>query len=265
MRDKAFQLVQEGKYDEALTLLRSVIEGDPSDWNSIYLAGQCCRFLNDLDGAFYYLRKATDINPNDSSVWLALGIACQLKGNWDDAIDALRKALQIDPDCVLAFNSLALTQKKMGELEKANHNYNAGAQALSRCIVMSMTNTPDNQILPHRNSRNGLWSEYAMYGAMYLVANEETIEGIAWPTGEMAEEEGLTHKHRGLLWAEHKDHDGKPVRLFLPNYFSTFYMTLRSDRTFSELMGNRGMVLEMLGKQEDAQKHLQEAEEFLPR
>jgi tetratricopeptide (TPR) repeat protein len=99
MRDKAFQLMQEGKHDEALPLFRQVIESDPSDWNAIYLAGQCCRFLNNFDGAIDYLQKAADINPHEGPVWLALGIAFQLKGDWDASIDALKKALQIDPDC----------------------------------------------------------------------------------------------------------------------------------------------------------------------
>jgi tetratricopeptide (TPR) repeat protein len=265
MRDKAFQLVQEGKYDEALSLFRSVIESDPSDWNSIYLAGQCCRFLNDLDGAISYLRKATDINPNEGSVWLALGISCQLKGNWDDSIDALKNALHIDPDYVLAFNSLALTQKKMGKLENADHNYGAGTKALARCIVKGMTNDLDNQILPHKNSRNDLWSEYAMYGAMFLATNEDDIESVAWPTADMAEDEARTQKHKGLLWADQKDSDGDSFRLFLPNYFNTFHRTLHINRSYSELMGNRGLVLDMLDKQEEAQKHFQEAEEFLPR
>ena len=265
MRDKAFQLIKEAKYEEALALFRQVIELDPSDWNCIYLAGQCCRFLNDFDGATDYLQKATDINPDDGPIWLALGIAHQLKCEWEPAIDALRNALQIDPDYVLAFNSLALTQKRMGELEKADHNYNAGAKALARCIVRSMTNAPDNQILPHGNSINGLWLEYETYGAIYLVANDkntETIESIAWPTGEMAIKEERTQKHKGLLWDDCKDSAGKPVRLFLPNFFNTVFNKLSRDQTYSELMSNRGLVLEMLGKQEQAQKHFEEAEEL---
>lgn len=264
MREKAIQLVQEGKYDEALVCLRAVIEADPSDWNSVYLAGQCCRFLNDLDSAISYLRKAASINPNEGPIFLALGIACQLKGNWDAAIDALNKALQIDPDYVLAFNSLALTQKRRGELEKADHLYNAGAIALARGIVKGMTNVFDNQIFPHRNSRNDLWTEYAMHGAAFLAVNEDSLESISWPTVKMAEEEERTHKHGGLLWEDRTESNGELVRQFLPNYFVTFQFALRVDRSYSELMGNRGLVLEMLGKQEEAQKHFEEAEDFSP-
>jgi tetratricopeptide (TPR) repeat protein len=265
MRDRAFELVQAGKYDEALPLFHQVFRADPSDWNAIYLAGQCCRWLNDFDGAIDCLQQAAKINPNEGPIFLALGIACQLKEDWGAAMDALKRAIQIDPDYVLAFNSLAMTQKRMGELEKADHNYEAGAIALTRQIVKSMTNLSENPILPHGTSTNDLWTEYAVQGGLYLAAMEDRLEGIAWPTGEMAEEESRTHKHEGLLWVDQSDTDGKPLRLFLPNFFNTFRLTLQSNRTYSELMGNRGLVLEMLGKQEEAQKHFQEADEFLPR
>lgn len=264
MRDKAFQLIQEGKHDEALPLFRQLIEADPSDWNAIYLAGQCCRWLDNFDGAIDYLQKAVDINPNEGPVWLALGIAFQLKGDWDNSIEALKKALQIDPDYVLAFNSLALTQKRMGELEKADHNFQAGVLALARQIVKSIPNSPENPIFPHGSSTHNLWLEYAMKVGLHL-AIEDNLESVAWPTGEMAEEESQTHKHEGLLWVDHKDMDGKPLRVFLPNFYNAFRVTLQSDQIYSNLMGDRGLVLEMLGKEDEAQKHFQEAEEFLPR
>jgi tetratricopeptide (TPR) repeat protein len=262
MRERAFKLFQEGQYDDALTLFRSVIEADPKDWNSIYLAGQCCRFLNDIDGAVKYLLQATDINPNEPPMWLALGIAYQLKENWGDAIGALREALEIDPDYVLAFNSLALTQKKMGELEKAAHNYDAGVIALSRSIVESMINAFDNQILPHRGSTNNLWMEYATHAAMHLATSDGNIESIAMPTGETAAEEDRTHRHGGLFWVDQKGADGKLDRHFLPNYFQTFYRSLRRDRLYSQLVGNRGTVLELMGNREESQSHFQEAEDF---
>jgi tetratricopeptide (TPR) repeat protein len=264
MRDKAFQLIEEGNFAEALPLFRSVIEADPSDWNSVYLAGQCCRFMNDFDGAIEYLRRATELNSNEKSVWLALAIANQLNENWDNAIKAIKRAFKIDPDYVLAFNTLAMTQKRMGELEKADHNYNAGAEALARCILKEMSNTSDSPILTIRGSRNNLWIEYAMYAAFYIAANEDHLEAVATPNAEMAKEEERTQKHKGLFWIDQEGQDGKTFRLFLPNYFNTFHITLRRDRTYSELMGNRGLVLEMLGRQEDADKHFQEAEEFSP-
>ena len=261
MRDKAIQLVQEGKFNEALVLFRSVIEEDPTDWNAVYLAGQCCRYMGNYDKAIDYLRRATELNSIEKSVWLALAIAYQLNENWDNAIKAIKRAFEIDPDYVPAFNTLAMTQKRMGQLEKADHNYDAGAKALARCIVKDMSNSSDSLIIPIRSSRNDLWLEYALYVAL-LAAIEDHIESIATPNSEMAMAEERTQKHKGLFWIDQEGQDGKTFRLFLPNYFNTFQTTLRSDRTYSELMGNRGLVLEMLGQQKDADKHFQEPEDF---
>jgi tetratricopeptide (TPR) repeat protein len=262
MRERAINLFQEGQYNDALSLFRSVIKADPDDWNSIHLAGQCCRFLNDIDGAIKYHQQATSINPNEAPMWLALGIAYQLRENWDDAIGALREALEIDPDYVPAFNSLALTQKKMGELEKAAHNYDAGVIALSRSIVESMINAFDNQILSHRGSTNNLWMEYATRAAMHLATSDGNIESIAMPTGETAVEEDRTHRHGGLYWADQRGADENLNRYFLPNFFNAFHRSLRQERLYSQLIGNRGTVLELMGNQEEAQGHFQEAEDF---
>jgi tetratricopeptide (TPR) repeat protein len=262
MRERALKLFQEGQHGDALTLFRSVIEANPNDWNCIYLAGQCCRSLNDIDGAIKYLLEATGINPNEPPMWLALGIAYQLKENWGDAIGALREALEIDPDYVLAFNSLALTQKKMGELEKSAHNYDAGVIALSRSIVESMINAFDNQIFSHRGSTNNLWMEYATHAAVHLATSDGNIESIAMPTGETAVEEDRTHRHGGLYWVDQKGADENLNRYFLPNFFNAFHRSLRRERLYSQLIANRGAVLELMGNSEESQSHFQEAEDF---
>jgi tetratricopeptide (TPR) repeat protein len=262
MREQAYKLVRDGEYSSALKLLNNMIESDPSDWNSIYLAGQCCRHLGDIGGAISRLKRATEICPNESPVWLGLGIAHQLRSNWNEAISAIKIALEIDPDYVLAFNSLAFTQRKMNELAKAEHNYDAGIKALARCIIKNMENTFDGEIVPSRLTKSELWVEHVMYAALYIAANDENVGSIAWPNGKMAEEEEQTNKSGGLFWVDHIGQDGKLVRLFLPNFFNTFQYQLRRDRIYSELLGNRAMVLEMLGKQEEADAHFCEADEF---
>jgi tetratricopeptide (TPR) repeat protein len=50
-REVAIDLVNRRRYQDALPILRQVLERNPDDWNCWYLAGQCCRFLEDFDGA----------------------------------------------------------------------------------------------------------------------------------------------------------------------------------------------------------------------
>lgn len=260
--DQAINLMRAQRFSDALHSLRQAMQQDPANWNILYMAGQCCRFLNDLHGATSYLNKAVAVKPDEPSLLLALGIALQLKGSFSNAIEAFRKALEIDPDYVLAYNSLALTQKKMGDCEVALHNYGEGIKALSREIARGMVNLRDSEIFKHLSLPHTLWLEYAMLAAVYLCSLDQDVETCAWPTGEQAIEEERTERHAGLYWVDQRNVDGKNVRLFLPNYFNTFRERLRADRTYSNLIGNRGTVLELLGQHAEARRHFQEAEAF---
>jgi tetratricopeptide (TPR) repeat protein len=262
--DRAIELVRGQRFGEGLFLLRQVIDQDPSSWNAWYLAGQCCRLLNDIDGAIAHLTRAAELGADQASVFLALGIALQLRARWDDALEALRRAIEIDPDYELAYNSLALTQKKVGELDKALHNYDSGAKALARRIVKAMRNSPASPILKHRDTTGKLWLEHAVFGTLYLSSSAEGVRSIAWPTGEQVIEEERTEKHGGLYWIDLPNDEKETVRLFLPNYFNTFRESLRKDSAYANLTGNRGAVLELLGRQEEARQHFDEATEFLP-
>jgi len=212
-RDQAIELMRQQRYAEALTEFRHLISDAPSDWELLYMAGQCCRFLNDLDEAVSYLQRAAAINTREPPILLALGVAQQLNGEFEGAIGVLVQAIQIDPDYELAYNSLALTQKKTGQLEKAMHNYDAGAKALARRIVKGMTNSRSNTILGFGHSRHNIWREYAGFGALYLAAITEGIESIAWLTASQAIEEERTGQHEGLYWVDHQTSEGKNVRL----------------------------------------------------
>jgi len=229
------------------------------------MAGQCCRFLGDIDGAIEHLSRAADLKRDVAPIFLALGIAFQLRNQWGDAIETFRHALEIDPDYDLAYNSLALTQKKNGELDKALHNYDAGAKALSRRIVKSMRNDRSSLILKHQETVGTLWFEYAGYAALYLTSIAEGINNIAFPNGEHALEEETTEKHAGLYWIDGLNDRKETVRLFLPNYFNKFREILKRDAAYSTLVGNRGTVLQLLGRHDEANQHFDEAIEFQPR
>lgn len=262
--DQAIERMRGQRFGEALPLLRRAIEEDPSQWNAWYMAGQCYRFLNDIDGAIAHLARAAELRPDAAPVFLALGIAYQLRTQWADAVEAFRQAINIDPDYDLAYNSLALTQKKAGALDKALHNYDAGTKALARRLGKAMRNSRDSPILKHRDTAGALWIEYTMYVGLYLASSANGINAIAWPTGEQAMEEERTEKHAGLYWVDSSNNKGETTRLFLPNYFNTFRESLRQDTAYSNLIGNWGTVLDLLGRHDEARQHFDEAAEFQP-
>lgn len=260
--DTAAGLMRARSFVEALDILNQVVVADPSHWNAWYLAGQCYRFLGDADGAVQHLSRAADLRRDDPSILLALGIAFQQGSRWNEAIASFRRAIEIDEDFELAYNSLALTQKKRGELDKALHNYDAGVRALGRRIAKSMINSRRNPILKNRETAGRLWVEYASYAAVYIASAAGDVGSIAFPTGEMAVEEERTERHEGLYWTEVMNEKQGSVRLFLPNYFNTFLDALCNDLAYANMIGNRGTVLDLLGREDEARIHISEATEI---
>jgi len=264
--DSSIELMKVHRYSDALHLLRQAIDQDPSQWNAWYMAGQCCRFLNDIDGAIEHLSRATVLKLDEAPIFLALGIAFQLNTQWDDAIEAFRRAIEIDSDYELAYNSLALTQKKCGDLDKALHNYDAGGKALARRIMKSMQNSRNSPIFKGEETvaklKGSLWLEYALYAA-YLSSSVDGIDRIAWQSGSQVLEEERTQEHAGLYWVDNAA-SGETVRLFLSNYFNTFCVQMKQSAAYSNLIGNRGTVLELLDRHDEAGLHFDEATEFLP-
>jgi tetratricopeptide (TPR) repeat protein len=142
--DEVHRLLQSGYPAAAWELLGQRPSTTATNWEVLYLAGQCRRFLDDYSGAIALLSRSAALAPRVAPVLLALGIAYQLDERFDEAKKALALAIEVDPDYALAFNSLAMTQKLTGEWDKSVHNYDAGCKALARAIVKGMQNRPDS-------------------------------------------------------------------------------------------------------------------------
>lgn len=186
LRDEAIRLMEAQRFADALPLLLQEIQEDPSSWSNWYMAGQCHRFTNDLAEAVACLRRAAELKPDEVPVLLALGIALQLSSNYPAAVEALERAIRIDADHELAYNSLGVTLRKMRDLDRAAEVYDQGLKALSRRIVKQFTNSRANRIVPMRPTSLMLWSERAMYAALYMCGLDPKVGTLAWPTGEQA-------------------------------------------------------------------------------
>jgi len=262
IQDQILILFEQSKYNEALIQCQDSLTQQPNDAHVLYLAGQSCRFLNDFDRAIKYLEKACELQNDIAPYYLALGIAQQLKGKLQLSIGTFAKAIEIDRDYELAYNSLAYTQKKMGAYELSLENYHAAILALVRRMVKRIKNAKTNPIYKHQDLPCILWVEFALSGAQYLCAISDDVKRLSWLSGDQAILEEETEEHLGLLWYDEKDNEGYLTRVFLPNYFNTFREVLKKNTTYSEIMGNRGLVLKLLNKENEAEQHLAEAEYF---
>lgn len=262
--DAAIELMKSGKFASALPIMIEATRLFPKEYGYWHMAGQCYRFVEDLPNAIKFLKEAARLDRTEKGAFLALGIAFQIYGQFHNAIGAFTKALEIDPNYDLAFNSLALTQMKKGDYEYALHNYDEALKAMTRRLVSSFTNSPSRGITKHHDSPFSLWGEYAIFGAMFLASSDDSIEELAWPTGEFAIREEKDEGFEGLYWNDQINSSGRKTRLFLPNYFNTFEARLRDNADYSMFLRAKGTALEALGRNAEAQQHFDESDYFRP-
>ena len=258
---QAEALVRARRYQEALEILRPLLHASRPDWNALYLAGQCYRALEEPEVAADLLMRASRLATDNPAVFLALGIALQMSGHYVDSGSALGRAIVLDGDYALAYNSLAMTQKLAGDLDRSVATYDAACKALTRRIVKGFRNERTNPVAPGLAIVGTLWLEQARYGAVFLAAGDSRVSGVAWQEGPTDSETDRA-RYAGLYWDVAVDEDGRRSRVFLRNYFRTFAHTLRRDGTYAVLLGNRATVLTQLGRGRDAETHLSEAREF---
>ena len=205
MRDQAIELMKAGRYEEAFERFDKLLSRSRTDWSLFYMAGQCARFSNDLPKAAYLLQRSAALNPNEPQVYLALGIALQLTNQLSESVEAFRRAIELDGDLVSAYNSLAITQKRIGQLDLARHNLEEALKALGRCIAKDLRNERVTPIAPHPTTAGDHWTQVAIDAAMFLYARSSNISKMAWPTGQQAVEEARTRRHGGLFWEDKID------------------------------------------------------------
>ena len=261
-RDSAIELMDRRRFVDALAIFEGLIREEATDWSLYYMAGQCARFTGQLPLAADYLARSVELNKTEPATFQALGIAMQLLQRYPEAVEAFGTALELDPDNALAINSLALTQKKMGELEKALHNYTAGVYAVVRKLIKTMKNTRSHRIYEQPETEAELWMEYAAWGAIHICSLDPNIIRMTLPTSESAMTEARTREHAGLYWCDLPEGESGVTRQFLPNYFNTVFVSLNGDPVYANLIGNRGTVLRALGREDEARQHFAEAEEF---
>ena len=257
-------LAEAGQYQDALLLLGDEIVRNPEDWYPRYAAGQCEQLIGNTAKALDHLIEAARLNDKPYPPMLnALAIAHQSQGQYAEALNALRTALEADPGHFPSMNTLAYTQKLMGETEKSAANYDIVLRTLAHHMALEMSNSEDNPIYKYQEwvSTHKAWTMYAMQAAMFL-ATRDGIDNVTWPPGKSAAREEETEEHKGLLWQDTADQEGKSLRLHLPNFFTTFRETIIRNPHYAELIGDRSDVLRLLGQTEEADK-LQDEAKFI--
>lgn len=259
--ERSKELIKSGQWNDAIPFLQKTLTTNGNNSNAWYLLGQCHRFTNQIQMAIDYYEKAIALDNSQPSYFLALGIANQLINKYEDSLTALRVATTLNADYVEAFNSAALTLKRMNNFTKSAEIFDIAADALARQFIKNYPNTREATICEYQNVKGNLWINYSLNAVLYYAA-QSNIDGISLPSSESAKFEYLNRTHGGLYWEDNLSNDGKNNRAILPNFLDSIREYFISDKRYCNIIGNKGMVLEALNDKDAARLHFNEAEEF---
>ncbi len=258
-RKQVIKRMQNSDFSNALKLIEQLIDEGERDATIFYMAGQCSRYLNDIKTSIFYHEEAIKLNSENPSFQLALGIAYQLNEEYKEAHDVLSSLIlnnQEWDDLDIAFNSLALTQKKMGLFDRAEKNYHQGIKIFLYKIMNSLSNSKNNEIMEIKPTTYNLWLEHVVETAIIFSRTlNDKIDSVAFP-------ETADDNHQGLYWTIEKT-DNKNVLLFLPNFLGTVRYYLTYDPSYFNLVGNIGSTLQELDNNLESKKYLTEANELM--
>ena len=258
--DQAQDYIRIRNWNPAIPLLQKFLLSNVNHAHAWYLLGQCYRFTNQIDDSVQCLNRATSIDKTVPSYFLALGISNQLIGRFEDSLSALITASKIDPNYPEAFISAALTLKRMGNLEKSVEIFDEAANALARQYLIGTPNNMNTRIFGYRDVVGNLWTKFALNAVLQDIAFC-SVDGISLPTNETARYEYQNKTNKGLFW-EDINTNNKSTRMIFPNFFDGVREFFILDARYCNIIGDKGLVLEALNKNDEAKTHFNEAKEF---
>jgi tetratricopeptide (TPR) repeat protein len=133
----ALQLEQQGQADEAIGLLRQLLDDHPRAVTAVLTLGQILRRQGHLDAAEQAQTRAVEIDRSNVEGWVNLGVVRMLRGKPREASVAFRQAIRLKPDHTLAHYNLGLCLQQTGDRDGARREFEAALRcqpdhALSR-------------------------------------------------------------------------------------------------------------------------------------
>jgi len=116
---KANMLVKNGKAEEALGIIRTLLNKYPLAWNGWFLLGWALRLLGRWGDAVLAFRKAKEIGGSGSDTFNELAISLMECGDYPGAKKELETALVNDPENIKIISNLGVLALKRDRKEEA--------------------------------------------------------------------------------------------------------------------------------------------------
>ena len=114
-----------GRYDEALSILKALLEGNVKDDESWFLLGSILESMGREDEAEEAYGQCVRFNSRNLGCWLNRGNILFSEEKMDEALICYENALKIRQNMPQVWNNRGVVLKHMGKLDEAMRSYNA--------------------------------------------------------------------------------------------------------------------------------------------
>ena len=118
---EARQAVKESRFKDALSLLEIILESQPENIDSLYLAAVCSRYLKVFDESQKYLEGLLALAPDMGRAYQELGHLNRDMGNEDKSVMHYRQACELNPALLAPWKILYNYFKKNNNQPAADH------------------------------------------------------------------------------------------------------------------------------------------------
>jgi len=118
---EARQAVKESRFKDALSLLEIILEGQPENIDSLYLAAVCSRYLKFFDDSQKYIEGLLTLAPDMGRAYQELGHLNRDMGNEDKSVMHYRQACELNPALLAPWKILYNYFKKNNNKPAADH------------------------------------------------------------------------------------------------------------------------------------------------
>jgi protein O-GlcNAc transferase len=175
-----------GRFNEAASLYRTILEREPNHADSLHLLGLITVEHADPEAGIVLIRRVMAIEPGLAPHYNSLGHAYRRLGRPDDAVHAYLTAAQLRPESAEIHNNLATTLRDLGRHREAVVHYRqASALAPEMADIwynlanaLASTDTPAETEACYRNAirlQPGFADALANYGR-WLMAHSRFAE-----------------------------------------------------------------------------------------
>jgi len=133
--EKAHELYERGRWEEALSELRAAIAINPYNGSWHFNLGLTYEMMERFEEAIAAYRHARDMDPDDIEVLNHLGVNCAMAGHLDESIKCFEKMEQLDASLEPAYCYRIFCHAEKGDHDKAEELFYLARQYKEHCPV----------------------------------------------------------------------------------------------------------------------------------